>query len=159
MGLNVFVKFQIAPLKFHTKFWTHRLQDMHFTDFYFCAWFTIFLNCKVISHSEMGPWFSGWVMAVVCSYKLWTSSRWTFIFTQFGISCWMFFTCCNFIFCMYFYRFQHEYVTQHFLSPLMSVIIIFLIIMPSSLHRYLCRYRYYCIGICVGGCIGLTMFS
>ena len=52
MGLKFCVKFQRAPLKFHTKFWTHTPQNMHFTVFYFCVWVTISLNCDVISLSE-----------------------------------------------------------------------------------------------------------
>ena len=31
MGSKFCVKFQRCPLKFHTKFWTHTTQDMHFT--------------------------------------------------------------------------------------------------------------------------------
>ena len=31
MGSNFCVKFQRCPLKFHTKFWTHTPQNMHFT--------------------------------------------------------------------------------------------------------------------------------
>ena len=49
------VRFQGAPLKFHTKFWTHTPQNIHFTDFYVCVWFMISLNCDVISLSETGP--------------------------------------------------------------------------------------------------------
>ena len=56
MGSKFCVKFQRAPLKFHTKFWTHTLQNMNFTVFYFCVWVTISLNCDVISLSETGPW-------------------------------------------------------------------------------------------------------
>ena len=33
MGSKFCVKFQSCPLKFHTKFWTHTLQNMHFTRF------------------------------------------------------------------------------------------------------------------------------
>ena len=54
MGSKFSVKFQRAPLKFHTKFWTHTPQNIHFTVFYFCAWVTISLNCVVISLSETG---------------------------------------------------------------------------------------------------------
>ena len=58
MGSKFCVKFQRAPLKFHTKFWTHTPQNMHFTVFYFCVWVTISLNCDVISLSETGPrWY------------------------------------------------------------------------------------------------------
>ena len=32
MGSKFCVKFQRCPLKFHTKFWTHTLQNMHFTE-------------------------------------------------------------------------------------------------------------------------------
>ena len=31
MGSKFCVKFQRFPLKFHTKFWTHTTQNMHFT--------------------------------------------------------------------------------------------------------------------------------
>ena len=48
------VKFQRAPLKFHTKFWTHTPQNMHFTVFNFCVWVTISFNCDVISLSDTG---------------------------------------------------------------------------------------------------------
>ena len=53
--LKFCVKFQRAPLKFHTKFWTHIPQNMHSTDFHFCVWFTISLSCDVISHNETIP--------------------------------------------------------------------------------------------------------
>ena len=49
MGSKICVKFQRAPLKFHTIFLTHTPQNMHFTGSYFCVWFTISLNCVVIS--------------------------------------------------------------------------------------------------------------
>ena len=55
MGSKFCVKFQRAPLKFHTKFWTHTPQNMHFTVFYFCLWVTISSNCDVISLSETAP--------------------------------------------------------------------------------------------------------
>ena len=55
MGSKFCVKFQRAPLKFHTKFWTHTPQNMNFTVFYFCVWITMSLNCDVISLSETGP--------------------------------------------------------------------------------------------------------
>ena len=55
MGSKFCVKFQRAPLKFRTKFWTHTPQNMHFTVFSFCVWVTISLNCDVISLSETGP--------------------------------------------------------------------------------------------------------
>ena len=55
MGSKFCVKFQRSPLKFHTKFWTHTPQNMHFTVSYFCVWVTISLNCDVISLSETGP--------------------------------------------------------------------------------------------------------
>ena len=58
MGSKFCVKFQRAPLKFHTKFWTHTPQNTHFTVFYFGVWVTISLNCDVISLSETGPWCS-----------------------------------------------------------------------------------------------------
>ena len=56
MGSKFRVKFQRPPLKFHTKFWTHTPQNVHFTVFIFCVWVTISLNCDVISLSETGPW-------------------------------------------------------------------------------------------------------
>ena len=56
MGSKSCVKFQRCPLKFHTKFWTHTPQNMHFTDCYFSLWFTISWNCDVISLSETAPW-------------------------------------------------------------------------------------------------------
>ena len=55
MGSKFCVKFQRAPLKFHTKFWTHIPQNMHFTVFKFCVWFAIYLNCDVINLSETCP--------------------------------------------------------------------------------------------------------
>ena len=55
MGSKFCVKFQRAPLKFHSKFWTHTSQNKHFTVCNFCVWVTIYLNCGVISLSEMGP--------------------------------------------------------------------------------------------------------
>ena len=58
VGSKFCVKFQRAPLKFHTKFWTHTPQNMHFTVFYFNMIFTTSLNCDVISLSETGPWDS-----------------------------------------------------------------------------------------------------
>ena len=58
MGSKSCVKFQMCPLKFHTKFWTHTPQNMHFTDCYFSLWFAISCNCDVISLSETGPWLS-----------------------------------------------------------------------------------------------------
>ena len=56
MGSKFCVKFQRAPLKFHTKFGTQTLQNVHFIDFNFCVWFTISLNCDVISLGETGLW-------------------------------------------------------------------------------------------------------
>ena len=55
MGSKFCVKFQRAPLKFHTKFWTHTPQNMDFAVFYFCVWVTISLNCDVIIPRETGP--------------------------------------------------------------------------------------------------------
>ena len=55
MGSKFCVKFQRAPMKFHTKFRTHTPQNMHSTVFNFCVWVTISLNCDVISLSETGP--------------------------------------------------------------------------------------------------------
>ena len=55
MGSKFWVKFQRAPLKFHTKFWTHTPQNMHFTFFNICLWVTISLNCNAISLSETVP--------------------------------------------------------------------------------------------------------
>ena len=54
MGSKFCVKFQRAPLKFHTKFWTHTPQNVHFTVMYFCLWVRISSNCDVISLSETG---------------------------------------------------------------------------------------------------------
>ena len=54
MGSKFCVKFQRGPLKFHTKFWTHTPQNVHFTVMYFCVSVTISLNCDVISLSETG---------------------------------------------------------------------------------------------------------
>ena len=56
MGSKFCVKFQRCPMKFHTKFWTHTPQNVHFTVLLFCVWVTISLNCDVISLSETGPW-------------------------------------------------------------------------------------------------------
>ena len=68
MGSKFCVKFQRAPLKFHTKFWTHTPQNVHFTVLFFCVWVTISLNCDVISLSGTGPW--GHITAcTVCGYK------------------------------------------------------------------------------------------
>ena len=55
MASRFYVKFQRAPLKLHTKFWTHTPQSMHFTNFCFWVWFTIYFNYDVISLSELGP--------------------------------------------------------------------------------------------------------
>ena len=52
MGSKFCAKFQRAPLKFHTKFWTHTLQYMLFIVFYFYVQVTISLNCDIISLSE-----------------------------------------------------------------------------------------------------------
>ena len=49
MGSKFCVKFQRAPLNFHTKFWTHTPQNMHCNVFNFCVSITISLNCDVIS--------------------------------------------------------------------------------------------------------------
>ena len=57
IGSKFCEKFQRAPLKFHTKLWTHTPPNMHFTVFYFCVWVTTSLNCDVISLSETGPWW------------------------------------------------------------------------------------------------------
>ena len=54
------MKFQRAPLKFHSKLWTYTPQRMHITDFYFCVWFRISLNCDVISFSETVLWSRMW---------------------------------------------------------------------------------------------------
>ena len=62
MGSKICMKFQRAPLKFHKKIWNHTPQNIHFNDFYFCVWFTIPLNCDVISLSE-----TGW--RLICSLK------------------------------------------------------------------------------------------
>ena len=55
MGSKFCVKFQRAPLKFYTKFWTNTPKTMHFSVFSFCVWVTISLNCDIISLSETGP--------------------------------------------------------------------------------------------------------
>ena len=55
MGSKFRVKFQRAPLKFHTQFWTHTPQNRHLTVLYFCVWVTISLNCDVISLNNTGP--------------------------------------------------------------------------------------------------------
>ena len=49
------LKFQRAPLKFHTKFWTHTPQNMHFIVFNLYVIVTISLNCDITSLSETGP--------------------------------------------------------------------------------------------------------
>ena len=69
VGSKFCVKFQRAPLKFHTKFWTHTPQNMHLTVFCFCMWFTTSLNCDVISLSETGP-------RTITGHKVSTWSRW-----------------------------------------------------------------------------------
>ena len=55
MGSKFYVKSQRAHLKFHTKFWTHTLQNMQFTVINFCVWVTMSLNCDVKSLRETGP--------------------------------------------------------------------------------------------------------
>ena len=75
MGSKFCVKFQRAPLKFHTKFRTHTLQSMHFTVFYFCVWVTISLNCDVISLSETGPWLAA--NDTICVILWDTMNSWT----------------------------------------------------------------------------------
>ena len=54
-GLKILCEISKGPLKFHTKFWTHTPQNMHFTLLYFCVLVMISLNCDVISLSETGP--------------------------------------------------------------------------------------------------------
>ena len=51
LGSKFCVKFQRAPLKLHTAFWTHAPQNMHFIDFDVRVCFTISLKCDVISLS------------------------------------------------------------------------------------------------------------
>ena len=67
MGSKFCVKFQRAPLKFHTKFWTHTPQNVHFTVFYFCLWVTISSNCDVISLSQMAPRSHGQLLSHISS--------------------------------------------------------------------------------------------
>ena len=55
LGSKFCVKFRRAPWKFHTKFWNHTPQNMHFTLLCFCILAMISLNCDVISLSETGP--------------------------------------------------------------------------------------------------------
>ena len=43
MGSKFCLKFHRAPLKFHTKFWTHTPQNMLFTVFIFCVWVSGYL--------------------------------------------------------------------------------------------------------------------
>ena len=71
MGSKFCVKFQRAPLKFHTKFWTHTPQNMNFTVFYFCVWVTISLNCDVISLSETGPCTLQAIISFLIACKFW----------------------------------------------------------------------------------------
>ena len=59
VGWKFRVKFQRATLKFHTKFWTHTPQNVHFTVVIFSVWVTISLNCDIIRLSETDP---GWPM-------------------------------------------------------------------------------------------------
>ena len=56
MGATFCVKFATARLKSGTKIWTHTLQNIHFTDFYFWARFTIFDLWRHEPVSETGPW-------------------------------------------------------------------------------------------------------
>ena len=59
MGSKFCVKFQRCPLKFHTKFWTHTPQNMHFTR---CEKFDdicYFKNYDLLSLSDTGPWGLG----------------------------------------------------------------------------------------------------
>ena len=86
MGSKFCVKFQRAPLKFHTKFWTHTPQNVHFTIFIFCVRVTISLNCDVISLSETGPrctvaFFRVWMLHNHLGYSLSEPSHWT-VFNQ-----------------------------------------------------------------------------
>ena len=55
MGSKLYVKFQRAPLTFHTRFSTQTPQNMHFTVLLFFVWVTISFNWDVISLSETGP--------------------------------------------------------------------------------------------------------
>ena len=72
MGQKYYVKFQRAPLKFHTKVWTHTPQDMHFTVFNFCVWVTISLNCDVISLSETVGWrnYGDFIAWIDCAFGI-----------------------------------------------------------------------------------------
>ena len=81
MGSKFCVKFQRAPLKFHTNLWTHTPQNVHFTVLYFCVWVTISLNCDVISLSETGPRVHKrlqrvmqglFVVNLIAQWRLWT---------------------------------------------------------------------------------------
>ena len=42
MGSKFYVKFARVPVKYDTIFWTHILQNMHFTDLYLCVIYDIF---------------------------------------------------------------------------------------------------------------------
>ena len=69
MGSKFCVKFQRAPLKFHTKLWTHTPQNMYSTVLYFCVWVMISLNCDVISISETGPRSAWWPSCAICGWS------------------------------------------------------------------------------------------
>ena len=56
MGSKFCMQFQRAPLRFHTKFWTHTSQHMHFTDFIFLCDLRC-LGLVVISFSDTTPWW------------------------------------------------------------------------------------------------------
>ena len=70
MGSKFYVKCQRASSKFHTKFWTHTPQNMHFALLYFCVWGTTSLNCDVISFSETGPVLSNNIIYIVSISKI-----------------------------------------------------------------------------------------
>ena len=56
MGSKFCVKFQRCPLKFHTKFWTHTQQNMHFMRCWKFDDLWYLKSYDILSLSETGPW-------------------------------------------------------------------------------------------------------
>ena len=67
-GFKILCEISKGTLKFHTKFWIHTPQNMHFNVFNFCVWVTISLNCDVISLSETGP---RWLNSIGVTWASW----------------------------------------------------------------------------------------
>ena len=67
MGSKFCVKFQRAPLKFHTKFWTHTPQNMHFTVLYFWVWVTISLTSQALVRRTHGDSYMSVNCIIICT--------------------------------------------------------------------------------------------